>query len=416
MDIIVLLASFTGSIIAFGFTSILIIWLFSMAKAVGLVDVPSERKSHEGEIPLVGGLSIYIAVYAATVISGMMRPEASVLVEHGGFFLAGMLLLLVGMVDDYIEIRPVAKIAAQVAAAIIMIFGAGVVLSDLGALGNNGELLSTGMFAIPFTVFATIGVINAINMSDGLDGLAGTLSLVSLLGFITATVLFGNSQDLGLLTMLAAAVMGFLIFNFRFRGRSSAVVFLGDSGSMFLGLAVCWYAIKFSQGENRVVAPSVALWFLIVPLFDAVSMTTRRILKKRPPFGADKEHLHHIFLLAGFTVQETVLIMAGMSVLGGAIGIAATYFGVPEYIMVGSFLTLGLLYLWMIVRSWSVMRFLKHSINRRASMEDRRVLGDRRRNSSVSYLGPERRSGLDRRKDPRRTDDLGSSSALKKAG
>lgn len=411
-----LLASFIGPVIAFGFTSILIIWLFSIAKAVGLVDIPNGRKTHEGEIPLVGGLSIYIAVFAATVITGSLYPELSLMQEYGGFFLAGMLLLLVGVVDDYIELRPIAKIAAQTAAALIMIFGSGVVLRDLGALGNNGELLSTGILAVPFTVFATIGVINAINMADGLDGLAGSLSLATLSGFIAASLLFGGGQDVGILSMIAAAVVGFLVFNFRFPGRRSAIVFLGDSGSMFLGMVACWYAIKFSQGESRVFAPSAALWFLLLPIFDAVSMTARRILKKRPPFGADKEHLHHIFLLAGFTVQETVLIMAGISALGAVIGITATYFGVPDYIMVGSFVTLGLMYLWMIVRSWAVMRFLKKSINRRSSQVDRRMISDRRRNSSIAYLGPERRCGRDRRNDARRTDDNGSSVGLSRTG
>ncbi len=411
-----LLASFIGPVIAFGFTSILIIWLFSIAKAVGLVDIPNGRKTHEGEIPLVGGLSIYIAVFAATVITGSLYPELSLMQEYGGFFLAGMLLLLVGVVDDYIELRPIAKIAAQTAAALIMIFGSGVVLRDLGALGNNGELLSTGILAVPFTVFATIGVINAINMADGLDGLAGSLSLATLSGFIAASLLFGGGQDVGILSMIAAAVVGFLVFNFRFPGRRSAIVFLGDSGSMFLGMVACWYAIKFSQGESRVFAPSAALWFLLLPIFDAVSMTARRILKKRPPFGADKEHLHHIFLLAGFTVQETVLIMAGISALGAVIGITATYFGVPDYIMVGSFVTLGLMYLWMIVRSWAVMRFLKKSINRRSSQVDRRMISDRRRNSSIAYLGPERRCGRDRRNDARRTGDNGSSVGLSRTG
>lgn len=416
MDIILLLASFIGPVIAFGLTSILIVWLFSIAKNVGLVDVPNGRKTHEGEIPLVGGLSIFMAVFAATVIAGFLQPEQSLTVNHGGFFLAGMLLLLVGVVDDYIEITPAAKLTAQATAALIMIYGSGVVLSDLGALGSNGELLSTGVFAVPFTIFATVGVINAVNMSDGLDGLAGSLALVSLSCFIAASLLFGNGQEVGLLVMLAAAVVGFLIFNFRFPGRRSAIVFLGDSGSMFLGLAICWYAIKFSQGDNRVVAPSVALWFLMLPLFDAVCMTTRRILKKRPPFGADKEHLHHIFLLAGFTVQETVLTMVGISLLAGTIGITATYLAVPEPIMLGSFITLGLMYFWMIVRSWSVMRFLKKSINRRNSMIDRRIATDRRRNSSVAYLGPERRVRMDRRNDPRRTEDLGSDDRWRETG
>lgn len=416
MDIILLLASFIGSMIAFGLTGVLIVWLCSIAKGVGLVDVPNERKTHEGEVPLIGGLAIFVAVFAAVVISGFLLPQGSIFLDYGGFFLAGMLLLLAGVIDDYVELTPLAKIVAQTAAAVIMIYGAEVVLTDLGALGNNGEVLSTGMFAVPFTIFATIGVVNAINMSDGLDGLAGSLSLVSLLGFIAATLMFGGGQDIALLIILASAVSGFLIFNFRFPGRRSATVFLGDSGSMFLGLAVCWFAIKFSQGTERVIPPSTALWFLILPLFDAVSMTTRRILKRRPPFGADKEHLHHVFLLAGFTVPETVLIMVGISVLGAAIGLGGAYFGLPEYIMFGSFLTLGVMYLWMIVRSWSVMSFLSRSINRRTSMVDRRINSDRRRNRSVAYLGPERRSSLDRRRDPRRTADVESPFGLEKTG
>ena len=185
---------------------------------------------------------------------------------------------------------------------------------------------------------------------------------------------------------------------------------------MFLGFALAWFAIKFSQGENRIIAPGAAVWFLILPLFDAVSMTTRRIMKKRPAFGADKEHLHHIFLLAGFTVSETVAILAGVAVLGVGVGLAGTYFNVPDIIMGGSFLVLGLLYLRMFVHSWTVMRFLRHSICRRHSAADRRVIKDRRVISNVAYLGPERRSGKDRRMDPRRDEDTQTHIALTKTG
>ena len=120
-------------------------------------------------------------------------------------------------------------------------------------------------------------------------------------------------------------------------------------------------------------------------------MTTRRILKRRPPFGADREHLHHIFLLAGFTVSETVAIMAAISLLGVGVGLAGTYLQVPDTMMLAGFLFLGALYFWMIMHSWSVMRFLRYSINRRTSVIDRRVMPDRRMHSNVTHLGPERR-------------------------
>jgi len=410
------LEAYIGPLIALAFTSGLIIWLTPVARAVGLVDVPNARKTHTGEIPLIGGLSIFAAVFAAMIVSDFTRPYDLVPENFGAFYLAGMLLVMAGMVDDFIDLSPLKKLAVQTIATLTMIFGAHIVLSDLGMLGNGGELLSLGLLAIPFTIFATIGVVNALNMSDGLDGLAGSLALVSLLGFMVATSWFGNGQDNRHLAILAAAVIGFLLFNFRLPGRPAAVAFLGDSGSMFLGFALAWFAIKFSQGENRVIAPSAALWFLVVPLFDAVAMTTRRILNRKPPFGADREHLHHIFLLAGFTVSETVSIMAAFSVLGVGVGLAGTYYNVPDYIMVSAFLICGLLYLWMIMHSWSVMRFLRHSICRRHNVVDRRVIADRRSYSNVVYLGPERRSGMDRRRDPRRSEDTETLATLKDPG
>jgi len=410
------LTIFIGALLALVLTSLLILWLRPVARTVGLVDVPNERKAHKGEIPLIGGLSIFIAAFAAKTVSGFISPDGMEAIDYNSFYLAGMLMVLAGSIDDYRDLSPTTKLVAQAVAALIMVYGAHVVLTDLGTLGNAGEIFSLGVFAVPFTIFACIGVINAVNMSDGLDGLAGSLALVPLLGFIAATSLFGSGEDLGILVILASAVGGFLIFNFRVPGRNTAMVFLGDSGSMFLGLTLCWFAIKFSQGENRIIAPAAALWFLLLPLFDAVSMTTRRILKKRPPFGADKEHLHHIFLLAGFTVPETVGIMSGIGVLGVGVGLTGTYFAIPDPIMLGSFVILGGLYLWMIVRSWSVMRFLRYSICRRHNSMDRRVIKDRRCNSDVAYLGPERRSGIDRRHDPRRSEDSQNVVNLKRAG
>ncbi len=406
------LEAYIGPVIALAVTSGLILWLTPVARAVGLVDVPSARKAHVGEVPLIGGLSIFAAIFVAMIVSDIFRPDDLVPENFGPFYLAGMLLVISGMVDDFVDLSPLKKLTMQTAAALTMIFGAHILLSDLGLLGNNNELLTLGFMAVPFTIFATIGVINAVNMSDGLDGLAGTLSLVTLAGFFVATKMFGNGEDARHIVIIAAALVGFLLFNFRVPGRQSAVAFLGDSGSMFLGFALAWFAIKFSQGESRIFSPSAALWFLIVPLFDAVAMTTRRILNRKPPFGADREHLHHIFLLAGFTVSETVLIMAGISVFGVGVGLAGTYYNVPEYILLSSFLVCGLLYLWMIMHSWSVMRFLRYSICRRNTVVDRRVTTDRRSNSNVVYLGPERRSGIDRRMDPRRSEDTEKFAAL----
>ncbi|MGH7930196.1 MAG: hypothetical protein ACREQV_20660, partial [Candidatus Binatia bacterium] len=157
--------------------------------------------------------------------------------------------------------------------------------------------------------------------------------------------------------------------------------------------ALACFAIRLSQGEHAALSPAAALWFLTLPIFDAVCMAGRRILRKRPPFSADKEHLHHVFLLAGFTVTETVLTMAGLAALGVMVGLAGTYFGVSDLLLAGSFLLLGLMYFWVILRAWTFMVFLRRSICRRREIGDRRAVDERRMSRISNYEGPERRLG-----------------------
>jgi hypothetical protein len=149
------------------------------------------------------------------------------------------------------------------------------------------------------------------------------------------------------------------------------------------------------------MTPVTALWILMVPLLDTVGMILRRLHRGRSPFAADREHLHHVFLLARFTVTETVLIISGIAAMGVLIGLGGLYAGVPESLMLAAFLAVGVGYYWMIMRAWKVMRFLSRSINRRMGRGDRRVLGERRRRDDptvVARLGYDRRSGLDRRR------------------
>jgi UDP-GlcNAc:undecaprenyl-phosphate GlcNAc-1-phosphate transferase len=361
-----------------------------LAVRVGLIDLPNERKTHGAPTPLVGGLAIYTGLAVGFFLC-RNGPSSLSDSEIYSFFGAGLLLVVVGVIDDFLELSPVLKFAAQILAALLMIFGAGVVLTDLGALTPTGAPLRLGILAIPFTVFATLGIINALNMSDGLDGLSGSLSLTSLSGLIIAAYLGAQDVDVTLLLTLGAAILGFLLFNRRLLGRKRASIFMGDAGSMFLGLALTWFAISLSQGEARALRPSAALWFLMVPIFDAVSMMLRRILKGRSPFVADREHLHHVFLFAGYTVNETVAIMVGFASFGVFAGLASIYYAIPELVVSGGFLLVGLGYFWLINHSWKVMRFLSRPICRRQGHRDRRIVTD------PNYDGQERRSGRDRR-------------------
>lgn len=392
---------YISAALAFFATTALILSFRPIAKSLGLVDVPNERKLHEGEIPLVGGIAIFVAVVAAHVLSRWFFPGTGAIEHYTSFYAAGALLVLVGAIDDFREVSPSVRLLAEAVAVVMIILGADVVVRNLGTMGLNGETITLGVLAVPFTIFAVVGVINAVNMSDGLDGLAGTMSLVPILGFIVATEFLGDGKDLVILWCFAASIIAFLLFNVTVPGKRRALIFLGDSGSMFLGMALAWFAIRMSQGDDAALTPAAALWFLTLPIFDTICTTTRRIIRKRPPFSPDKEHLHHVFLLAGFTVTETVLIMSGLAAMGVTIGLLGSWLGISDLMLAGAWVILGILYFSVIMRAWTFMRFLRRSICRRREIGDRRARVERRRLINA-WLGPERREG-ERRRGERRT-------------
>ena len=398
--------NFVGPLLAFSSTALLIVLLRPVAIAVGLVDVPTSRKSHTGNIPLIGGMAIFLAAFLSlSVQGGLDETGLTVNTPISAFFLTGFILLLVGAWDDYRPLPALFRLVAQIFACLVMVYVGGVVLSDIGRLSPGGSLIDLGWLSVPFTVFACLGVINAMNMCDGLDGLSGSLALISLLGFGLANTLWGDLGNQHLIVIFAACVVSFLMFNLRTLWRSRAWVFLGDAGSMLLGITLSWIAISMSQGADRVVSPAAALWFLMLPIYDAVSMMMRRVLKGRSPFEADREHLHHIFLLAGFSVGESVTLMSGIAVTGVCIGLGSVYLELPEFWIAALFVFGGCLYYWVVRRAWRVMRFLRRSICRRVDTE-RREGADRRSADSEGYTGPERRSGVDRRRgDVRRAID-----------
>ena len=401
-----------GPLIAFAAVLLFILILRPVAERVGLLDVPNARSSHQTPTPLVGGLSIFLAfcLGAAAAMAAGLVPLS---MYTASFLGGGLMLVTVGAIDDARDLSPAVRFLVQIAAALVMVYGGGVVLDDLGRMLPSGEVLELGLLAVPFTVFATIGVINALNMCDGLDGLSGTLAIISITGMMIVAFVNGSPADTIILAVLAAAVFGFLLLNLRLPGRSRASVFMGDAGSMFLGYMLTWFAISLSQGEDRAMVPAAALWFLMLPLFDTVAMMLRRIAKGRSPFSADREHIHHIFLMAGFTVNESVTVMAAAALIGVGIGLLTLDIRAPEFSIAGFFLICGILYFWMVLRSWKVMRFIERSICRRKSKLDRRSGADRRQAVSADYAGPERRSGEDRRLADRRAVDRGEPAPLR---
>ncbi len=327
------------------------------AHRYGMVDRPGGHKLHDTVTPFVGGVGIY-AVLIGTLVSVQAFQGVSVTEQLPGFLLGGTIIFLTGLADDIWRLHFKVRFLAQAVTALIMaLWGAGTLL-DLGGLWP-GMSLQLGLLAIPFTIFATIGVINALNMIDGIDGLSGAVSFASLL--LTACVAFvaGAQANLHLIIALLGGIAGFLYFNLRYPGNSRARVFLGDNGSMLLGFLFAWLFIDLSQGPQRAMTPVTALWLFAVPLMDTVCVMLRRLWLGKSPFRADRHHLHHLFQEAGFRVQSIVFIVAFIQLGMGGIGLLGLYLGVDESLMFGSFLFVFATYFYLIARPWRVVPGLR---------------------------------------------------------
>ena len=364
---------FFSCLIAFLATVAILFVLAPVARRLGLVDHPEGRKRHQGSVPLVGGIAIYLGLVSS------MAALPPVFEALPWLMAGGLLVVGVGALDDYCPISARWRVAVQIGAALLAIYGADVRVYDLGYLSLGGRVLTLGVFAVPFTVFSMVGVINALNLSDGTDGLAGTSTVLALLALMAMASLAGRYEVFPISICLASAVTAFLLFNLPEVQPRMGRIFLGDAGSTLLGYLLACLLIASSQGDLRVFPPIIALWLLAVPLADTVTVMVRRLASGRSPFRADRTHLHHLALSAGLSQRQTVLLLSAMSVFCITIGLAGWLFRVSELVLLGLFLAFSFHYLWWTGRAWAVRRFLGHTVCRRQQQEvDRRSGKDKR--------------------------------------
>lgn len=287
------------------------------------VDRPGGRKRHEDDVPPVGGLVIFPVFVILSFFCGI---DFSL---YGPFFLALALLLVTGALDDWKEVPAWIKFAVQFVAAILIVVPGQariVVLGDLFGFGPFG----LNFMAVPFSVVATVLLINAVNMMDGLDGLAGGKGFIVMVWLAIACVVAGAFAPLALVVILLGALGGFLLYNMRHPLRRRANVFLGDSGSMALGLSFAWFTITLAGGKDFVIAPISVAWLLALPIFDTCGQFARRVSQGRHPFDADHDHFHHHFIYAGFSVGQATALILGISFFTGLVGIGGLWLGLPE--------------------------------------------------------------------------------------
>ncbi|WKL47800.1 MraY family glycosyltransferase [Flavobacterium pectinovorum] len=299
--------------LSYGFLSLILALVFipvirNIAIKVNFVDKPNYRKVHSTPIPLVGGISIALAVFTTVFVSGY---RFSFLKEYLPILASAMVLLIVGVIDDKKDINAKYKLIIQFLLALIIAFSGTRITSLYGVFGIF-EIVIWQQYLV--TILIITGVVNAFNLMDGVDGLIGGLSLLGFLIFLLIAIYFNDYNLAFSSTLFIGAVLGFLRFNL---GREK--IFMGDSGSLFIGFILITEAIKFLQNHeigNEQSSGSYTVLLLIlffsIPVLDSLRVYMGRIKRGNSPFSADKSHLHHLFLGVGCSHKKTTLMISAI--------------------------------------------------------------------------------------------------------
>ncbi len=343
---------FVQGLAAFALTVVLLILLAPLARKFGLVDRPNSRKHHEGEVPLIGGIAIFITMLVLLPFFAALHSELL------WYLVAAGLLVVVGLLDDRYNIDVKFRIIVEVAAALMMIFGGKLWVGDLGNLLFFHELHMPLWISLPFTIIAVFGITNAWNMIDGMDGLVGIITLIALGSFYFLT--HASALDNVVPALLIGGTAAYLLFNLG-SNRLLPKVFLGDAGSKLIGFSLVWLLIDATQGGafTGLHLPAVLGLFVVgLPLIDMVVTTVRRMRKGRPAFEPDRTHLHHILQQAGFSHQEILLLVAVLSIQINFIGIVMYILHWPAWAQFGIFCFITLLYFFCIENAWKLGKWL----------------------------------------------------------
>jgi len=343
-----MITPFLSIFITFLFTIIAIAISRKIAISFNLLDFPGQRKMHQGTVPLIGGLSMFVGIFFGLI----MLPVSFALV--GYFILAIFILVLIGSVDDYRNITVQTRFIFQSLAALIMVFFAGVSVKSIGNLNGTGEILLNNWSMI-FSLVAVVGSINAVNMMDGIHGLAGGQSLISFAAILFLT--FINNSYLGYTFALifCFALIPFMIENLCIFRSEDKRIFMGDAGSMMLGLSIVWLLVANSQGPSRSFAPVTALWIFSVPLMDFFFTILRRVAKKQSPLKPDRGHLHHVLIQKGFSELKTLLIILFLTLIIAMVGILGELLMISEWKMFYGFILIFIFYCIYISYSWKLL-------------------------------------------------------------
>ncbi|PCK10083.1 MAG: undecaprenyl-phosphate alpha-N-acetylglucosaminyl 1-phosphate transferase [Alteromonadaceae bacterium] len=345
-------------VISFVLAFVVVKLLKPVAYWADLVDKPGGRKTHDGLIPLIGGVSIYVSVF----LSSLWFLEQPIFIRL--FLLSGGLIVFMGVLDDRYDLSARVRLLAQILICSIFVYGLDVHLTSFGNLFGLGEV-NVGIFGYPLALLSLMGAMNAFNMMDGVDGLVGSIAVIS---FVGLAILFGANGDVNfqlLCWAFVGSISAFLVFNIWGKPHKKRFkkVFMGDAGSMFVGLSIGALLIKGSQGDGAAFSPMTSLWLVLLPMTDMFTIMYRRIKRGRSPMEPDRTHLHHMLLRAGFDKRSVLTIMVVVQLSFVVLGLYIVRNGFSEFSSFSLALAFVLAYQLILKRSWRLIRWTRKHIN-----------------------------------------------------
>lgn len=309
-----------------------------LANRTGAMDAPNARKVHKKPVPRIGGLGIYTAFMAAIIFVAIkFGLDGEQVRETVGLVFSGSLIVALGLLDDYKNLPAKVKLLGQIGAAAVLVLGFDVRIDFV--TDPFGDYIYLEWFAIPATMFWLVGLTNTVNLIDGLDGLAAGVAAIASFT-ILLIALEQNFILVAVLTAaLAGAAVGFLKYNFH-----PAEIFMGDTGSMFLGFMLAGISVTGAVKSVATIALVVPIFALGLPILDTTFAIVRRLRGGVPIFKPDKGHLHHRLLSVGFTQRQAVLLMYVISALFGLSAIALTAVSCQIAVLILAVVVAGIIY------------------------------------------------------------------------
>ena len=314
---IILLATILAFIITFTAIPVII----NVSEIKKLYDLPNARKIHAIPVPSLGGLGIF----AGFIISCLLTISFKAAPGFQYYFAAALVVFFLGLKDDILILTPMKKIIGQVIAAFIIIYKGGIIIKSMHGFLGVHELPE--VIGLTLTYLTVIVIINSFNLIDGVDGLAAGLGIFTTLTFGVYFYSAGHAEYAALAFAMCGSLLAFLIFN-----RSPARIFMGDTGSLLLGLVNAILVVQFinSAGAPGTTVhlnapPAIAIAILIIPLFDTLRVFSIRIFNRRSPFSPDRNHIHHILLDRGMSHKAVSFTLIVVNILF----VAVAYFLSP---------------------------------------------------------------------------------------